>query len=129
MEHDNRTLIELEKTYLSGKSVAEFDRIVRKSESRRRIQIAWGAMLVTAASLALIVFLWPTQVEPSFNGMEIAEGIQQIMNLDMDKVKSVTATPDGHRIILIAEMDDGRQYSYVMSRDGETEAVSITAME
>ena len=42
MIQDNRTLAELENAYLSDASAAEFDRIVRKSESRRRRPIVWG---------------------------------------------------------------------------------------
>lgn len=52
MIQDNRTLAELENAYLSDASAAEFDRIVRKSESRRRRPIVWGTMLAAAASLA-----------------------------------------------------------------------------
>ena len=125
MKQDNRTLAELEKAYLSDESAAEFDRIVRRSESRRRRPAVWGLMLAAAASLALIVILRPRQCD--FNGLEIAEGIQQIMSLDTDNVKFVTATPDGGRIILTAEMNDGSRCSYVMNREGG--AVSITAMK
>ncbi len=57
MIQDNRTLAELENAYLSDTSAAEFDRIVRKSESRRRRPIVWGTMLAAAASLALYVAL------------------------------------------------------------------------
>ena len=125
MIQDNRTLPELEKAYLSDEAADEFDRLVRRSESRRRRPVVWGLMLAAAASLALIVALRPRQCD--FNGLEIADGIQQIMSLDTDNVKSVTATPDGERIILTAEMNDGSRCSYVMSREGG--AVSITAMK
>lgn len=125
MKQDNRTLAELEKAYLSDESAAEFDRIVHRSESRRRRPIVWGLMFAAAVSLALIVTLRPRQCE--FNGLEMAEGIQQIMSLDTDNVKFVTATPDGERIILTAGMNDGSRCSYVMSREGG--AVSITAMK
>ena len=50
MIQDNRTLAELENAYLSDASAAEFDRIVRKSESRGRRPIVWGTMLAAAAS-------------------------------------------------------------------------------
>ena len=129
MKDDNRTLAELEKAYLSEESVSEFDRIVRKSESRRRRPIVWGAMLAAAASLALILTLNLRDNKCGFNGIEIAEGIQQIMNLDTDNVRSVTATPEGDRVILTALMKDGSQCSYVMRRDDGAGAVSITAMK
>ncbi len=129
MRQDNRTLAELEKAYLSDDSAAEFDRLVRKGESRRRRPLVWGTMLVVAASLALILTLSIRGGESRFNGIEIAEGIQQIMNLDTDNVRSVTATPAGKRVILTALMMDGSQCTYVMSRTDGAEAVSITAMK
>ena len=129
MKDDSRTLAELEKAYLSEESAAEFDRIVRKSEFRGRRPIIWGTMLAAAASLALVLTLNLRDSKCGFNGIEIAEGIQQIMNLDTDNVRSVTATPEGSRVILTALMKDGSQCSYVMRRDDDAGAVSITAMK
>ena len=126
MKQDNRTLAELEKAYLSDDSAAEFDRIVRKSESRGRRPIVWGTMLAAAASLALILTLNLRDNKCGFNGIEIAEGIQQIMNLDTDNVRSVT---EGNRVILTALMKDGSECSYVMRREDGAGAVSITAMK
>ncbi len=130
MRRDNRTLAELEKAYLSEDSAAEFDNLVRKGESRRRCSaVVWGTMLAAAASFALILTLSIRGGEPRFNGIEMAEGIQQIMNLDADNVRSVTAIPEGKRVILSALMKDGSQCSYVMSRTDGVNAVLITAMK
>lgn len=130
MRRDNRTLAELEKAYLSEDSAAEFDDLVRKGESRRRCSaVVWGTMLAAAASLALILTLSIRSGESRFNGIEMAEGIQQIMNLDADNIRSVTAIPEGNRVILTALMMDGSQCSYVMSRTQGAEAVSIMAMK
>ncbi len=127
--YEKRTLAELEKAYLSDDSVAEFDKIVRKSESRRHRPIVWGAVLVAAASLALFLTLNLRNSVTPFNGIEMAEGIQHIMDLDTENIKSVTATPKGNKVILIALMKDGSQCSYMMSRANGAEAVSITAMK
>ena len=78
MKQDNRTLAELEKAYLSDDSAAEFDRIVRKSETRRRRPIVWGTMLAAAASLALILTLNLRDSKCGFDGIEIAEGISRL---------------------------------------------------
>lgn len=86
-------------------------------------------MLAAAASLALILTLNLRDNKCGFNGIEIAEGIQQIMNLDTDNVRSVTATPEGSRVILTALMKDGSECSYVMRREDGASAVSITAMK
>ncbi len=129
MRQDDRTLAELEKAYLSDDYAAEFDRIVRKSESRRRRPLVWGTMLAAAVSTALILTLWPKPECFGFSGIEIAEGIQQIMNLDTDNVRSVTATPEGNRVILTALMKDGSRCAYMMCRTDGAEAVSIMAMK
>lgn len=129
MEKDNRTLAELEKAYLSDESAAEFDRIVRNSRARWRRPMAGFALAAAAAAIALILTLSPKRDVCTFDGLEIAEGIQQILNLDTDDVRSVTATPEGSRVILTARMKDGSECSYVMSRAEGTDAVLITAMK
>ncbi len=129
MRRDDRTLAELEKAYLSDDSAAEFDRLVRKGESRRRRPFVWGAMLFAAASSALILTLSIRDNRCVFDGTEMAEGLQQIMNLDPDNLRSVSATPEGRRVILTALMMDGSRCSYVMSRTDGAEAVTITAIE
>lgn len=127
MKTDNRTLAELEKAYLSDESVEEFDRIIRKSESRWRKPAIWSAVAAVAASF--ILMFWPKSDKCDFNAVEIAEGIRQIMNLDTETVKSVSAKPEGRLIILSVKMNDGSECFYVMSRDGKADAISITAME
>ncbi len=130
IRHDNRTLAELENAYLSDDSAAEFDNLMQKGESRRRRQaVVFGTLLAAAASLALFLTLSIRGGEAQFNGIEMAEGIQQIMNLDTDNIRSVTATPKGNRVILTALMKDGSQCSYVMSRTDGVNAVLITAMK
>ena len=121
------TLEELEKAYLSDESAAEFDRIVRRAAIRRLA--IWGSMLMAAASLALILTLTFHNSGRGFDGVEIADGIEQIMSLDTGNVKSVVAKPQGRRVILTVMMRDGRSCSYVMSRENGDEAFSITAMK
>ena len=127
MRQDNMTLAELEKAYLSDESAAEFDRIVRRAAIRR--PAIWGSMLMAAASLALILTLTFHNSGGGFDGVEIADGIEQIMSLDTGNVKSVVAKPQGRRVILTVMMRDGRSCSYVMSRENGDEAFSITAMK
>ena len=128
MKEDNRTLAELKEAYLSDESSAEFDRIVAQGESRKRGRMIWGTMLAAAASIALVVTLWQRGSGEQFSGMEIAEGIERILELDSEGINSVTATPKGDKVVLTALMNDGRRYSYIMSRENGTSAVSITAV-
>lgn len=123
MIRNDRTLAELERVYLSDESEAEFDRIVVRGTRRRRRGLLCGA----AASAALVLALRPAGGNEEFGGMEIAEGIEHILELDSGSVESVTARPDGDRVVLTAVMKDGSRCSYVMSREEGTSAVSITA--
>lgn len=125
-KEDNITLAELEKAYLSDESSAEFDRLVERGISRRRNRLIWGTTLAAAASLALILTLW-TRGGEEFSGLEIAEGIERILELDADDINSVTAKPDGDKVVLTALMNDGSRCSYIMSRENGASAVSITA--
>lgn len=126
-KEDNITLAELEKAYLSDESSAEFDRLVAQGISRRRNRLIWGTTLAAAASLALILTLWRRGGE-EFSGLEIAEGIERILELDADGINSVTAKPDGDKVVLTALMNDGSRCSYIMSRENGASAVSITAI-
>ena len=125
-KEDNITLAELEKVYLSDEPSAEFDRLVERGISRRRTRLIWGTTLAAAASLALILTLW-TRGGEEFSGLEIAEGIERILELDADDINSVTAKPDGDKVVLTALMNDGSRCSYIMSRENGASAVSITA--
>ena len=127
-KEDNITLAELEKAYLSDESSAEFDRLVARGISRRRSRLIWGTTLAAAASLALILALWTRGSGEEFSGLEIAEGIERILELDADCINSVTAKPDGDKVVLTALMNDGSRCSYIMSRENGASAVSITAI-
>lgn len=127
MIKNDKTLAELERLYLSDESAAEFDRLVARDVSRRRRRCFGAAMLAAAASAALVLTLWPRGGSEGFDGLEIAEGIEHILELDSGSIESVTAKPDGGRVVLTAVMSDGSRCSYVMSRAKGTSAVSITA--
>lgn len=127
-KEDNITLAELEKAYLSDESSAEFDRLVARGISRKRNRVIWGTTLAAAASLALILTLWTHGSGEEFSGLEIAEGIERILELDADEINSVTAKPDGDKVVLTALMNDGSRCSYIMSREDGASAVSITAI-
>lgn len=120
------TLAELERLYLSDESAAEFDRVVSSGDVRRRRAAAWGTMLAAAVLAALVLMLWPHGGN-GFSGLEMAEGIEQILELDPDEIVSVTAKPDGGKVVLAALMNDGSRRFYVMSREKVTSAVTITA--
>lgn len=127
MQQDDRTLEELKRDYLSDESAAEFDRTVAAAAIRRRRTVTWGSMMAVAASAALILTL-KTQGRCEFDGLEIAEGIERILELDAGDIDSVTAKPDGNRVVLTARMTDGHTCLYVMRREDGASAISITAL-
>lgn len=109
-------------------AVKEFDAIM-DSRRRRTKLVKWVCGAV--AAVAVIVSagaLFPHSDSCAFDGMEIAQGIEHIISLDTENVSSVTARPKGRNIILTVQMNDGTQYAYLMTKDGGTSAISITAM-
>lgn len=106
----------------------EFDSIIA-SRKRRVGVVRWiygfAACIAVAVGLGLFFSHRDTCM---FDGLEIVQGVERIMFLDMENVESVTARPKGNHVIITAVMNDGCKCSYIMSRDGGTSAISITAM-
>lgn len=62
------------------------------------------------------------------NTLEITQSIQQIMNLEMNDVVSVTASPVDEYVWVKAELKDGSTKIFIMSKDKETDATSLLAI-
>lgn len=113
---------------LSDKGVEEYDRIVSeaKQESKRiplRRMIWVGGI---AASIALFFMLSPVFTSPKANTMEIAQCIQQVINLPMDEIASITATPVNDYVWVKAELKDGTTKTFIMSENkGTTSLLAI----
>ena len=118
--------------YLSEEDVAEFDRIVGEYEKklRRRRVLRWTAGIAAAAAVATLVLLIRPDSgrEIPLSPVEIAEGIDQLMNLKPDEIVSITAIPQGSRAILTAQMKDGRECSYIMTIEEGTGNLSLVAV-
>ena len=115
MDIEKRNLIE---RYLDD-GEAEFDRILAEGESRRRKKIIrWSAVLgaACAAAVALLLWLVPTRQAPEepLTPIQIAEGIQQMMLLDIGDIDSIVATPKDSYAILTARLKDGSTCSYIL---------------
>ena len=113
---------------LSDKGVEEYDRTVSetKQESKRiplRRMIWVGGI---AASIALFFMLSPVFTSPKANTMEIAQCIQQVINLPMDEIASITATPVNDYVWVKAELKDGTTKTFIMSENkGTTSLLAI----
>ena len=115
MDIEHRKLID---RYLD-EGEAEFDRILAEGESKRRQKIIrWSAVLgaACAAAVALLLWLVPTRQTPEepMTPLQIAEGIQQMMLLDIGDIDSIVATPKDSYAILTARLKDGSTCSYIL---------------
>ena len=130
MDIEKRNLIE---RYLDD-GEAEFDRILVEGEGVRRQKIVrWSAVLgaACAAAVALLLWLVPTRQAPEepLTPIQIAEGIQQMMLLDIGDIDSIVATPKGSYAILTARLKDGSTCSYILKcndAEGTTTLLAYT---
>ena len=117
--------------YLSDEAVTEFDRIVKEYERpfRRRRTLRWAAGIATAAAVATLVLLVNPDSgnEIPLGPVEIAEGIDRLMNLKPDEITSIKAIPQGSREILIARLKDGSECSYIMTIEEGSGTMSLVA--
>jgi len=94
----------------------------------RRWRLALAG-LAAAAALALFLLLRPAAPAPEFTPLEIAESLNTIMDLGLGDVESATAVPSGANLIVTVRLKDGTDLPFIMSRDGDTGALSFAAVE
>ena len=85
--------------------------------------------LAAAAVLALFLLLRPAAPAPEFTPLEIAESLNTIMDLGLGDVESATAVPSGANLIVTVRLKDGTDLPFIMSRDGDTGALSLASTE
>ena len=121
MEHADAPL-------LSREGVKEYERIINMAPARPgkkklyRLLCSGGI----AAAVVLLFFLsYGTREEPepyaAFDTIELAEHMQQIMNLNMEDVTSIKASPVQECVLLTATLADGSAKTFVMSKSEEEE--------
>ena len=102
-----------------GDGEAEFDRILAERERKRhRRIIRWTAGLgaACAAAIALLLWLIPSRqnADTPLTPVQIADGIQQLMLLDIGDIDSIVATPKGAQAILTVNLKDGSTCSFLL---------------
>lgn len=109
---------------------AEFDRILAKGEKKRRI-VRWSALagIAAAAAVALLLWLAPARPAPSttLTPVQIAEGIQQMMLLDIGDIASIVATPGDNCAILTAHLKGGKTCSFILTCNEDEGTTSLLA--
>ena len=118
-----------------GDGEAEFDRILAEREwNRHRRVIRWTAGLGAACAAAVALLFWfiPTRqaAENPLTPIQIAEGIQQLMLLDIGDIDSIVAKPEGSHAILTAHLKDGTTCSFILKcndAEGTTTLLAYTS--
>ena len=106
-----------------------FDRILADGERKRHRRVWTITASACAAAAALLLWLVPARKAPEspITPVQIAEGIQQMMLLDIGEIESIVATPQDSHAILTAHLKDGRTCSYILKfndADGTTTLLS-----
>ena len=97
---------------------------------RMRRIVAWSAAAVAAAALAFFLLLRPTAQEaPALTPLEIAESLRTIADLGLGDIESVTAVPSGANFLVTVRLKDGSDLPFIMSKDGDTGALSLASTE
>ena len=130
MDTETRNLID---RYLDNGEAA-FDRILAEGERKRRRKIIrWTGVVgaACAAAVALVLWLVPTRKAPEemLTPIQIADGIQQMMLLDIGDIDAIVATPKGPYAILTARLKDGSTCSYILEcndAEGTTTLLAYT---
>ena len=113
---------------LSDEGVEEYDRIVSETkQASRRIPLRWMTWVGgIAASIALLFAIIPSSQMSETS--EIAQSIQQVMNLGMDDVVSITATPVDKCVWVKVELENGEKKTFIMQKDKEMGTTSLLAI-
>ncbi len=97
--------------------------------ARRGRRLLWSCA-AAAAALALFLLLRPAAQEaPAFTPLEVAESLSAIANLGLGDIESVTAVPSGANFLVTVHLKDGSDLPFIMSKDGDTGALSLASTE
>lgn len=113
---------------LSDEGVDEFDRIIngakQKNKQNRMYWIAWASGIV--AIIALLFMSVPSTSQ--LNTTEIAQSIHEMMNLPMNDIVSITATPIDEHVWIKTTLKDGTTQTFIMEKDKEKGTTTLLAI-
>lgn len=145
----DRTIEELERTYLSDSSVIEYDRCVARHRRLRLVRYAAGCAAVMLVVVSLSLWsggAWSVgrgeggdavtaagscagSAGADIPTVEILEAINALASTGMEEIASITAKPSGIGVVVTADYRDGRSARFLMKRDACGSALELTAME
>ena len=101
------------------------------SQAAARRLLRWCGVAAAAAALARFLHLRPVaqQEVPAFTPLEVAESLSAIANLGLGDIESVTAVPSGANFLVTVHLKDGSDLPFIMSKDGDTGALSLASTE
>ena len=128
---DKETRDSLIEQYLDEAEVA-FDRLLEAGEKKRHRRIVrWTACAGAAVAAGIALLLWLVPMRPAAGSpltpLQIAEGIQQMMLLDIGDIESIVATPTDSYAILTARLKDGNTCSYILKCNDDEGTTTLLA--
>ena len=126
-------MIRMENIYtnlFSEEGVKEYDRIVNKEKLQsKKISFRWISWIGgVAASIALLFIINSQPTSKDSETIEIAQCIQKMMNLDMEDMISITATPIDECVWVRTELKDGSTKTFIMYMDENNETTTLLAI-
>ena len=126
-------MIRMENIYtslLSEEGVKEYDRIVNKEKRQpKKISFRWISWIGgVAASIVLLFILNFQPASKDSETIEMAQCIQKMMNLDMEDMISITATPVDECVWVKTELKDGSTKTFIMYMDENNETTTLLAI-
>ncbi len=116
------------------RAFAALIRMEKRTSSRRTLPLRWLALTGgIAASVILFFALYSPPKKPDApkitqsqqqkkepNALELVQSLQQIMELPMQEITSLTATPIGEYVWVKAQFADGTEETFIIEKDKET---------
>ena len=111
---------------LSNEGVEEYERIVSEGKPKLRLKPSRWITWVSGIAATVVLFVWMVSSPQKSSTVEIAQTIQQVINLPMDEIASITATPVNDYVWVKAELKDGTTKTFIMSENkGTTSLLAI----
>lgn len=127
----NRTLEQLERTYLSDSAVNEFDGYISKFKRKqniRRIAACAAAMVVVVSILCTHNISNRPDSLNNIQTVEMLDAIAALANTGMDEIVTIVAKPTKMGVVITAEYRNGDTAKFLMKKDSNGSSVEMTAM-